>query len=243
MINYKLIAIKMGEKIKYERSIKEIKRIARAIFPFDKKVHPNEDITSERAQEVYDWVLTLSEQNLTEADKVEFLEEFIKELAPELSLSQTSDGFEIVDKTPKKQAVKNTDSKNVFVLMPFDDQSKAIYYNVLKPVIESFGYSVSKADEDLRTGIVIEQIRESIKNAALVVADVSGKNPNVFYELGYAHGVEKNVLIITNDKNDVPFDISHVRYFEYSYDPNFENLKNKFLPIFKKNLGEVSNGN
>jgi hypothetical protein len=243
MINYKLIAIKMGEKIKYERPIKEIKRIAGAIFPFDKKVHPNKDITSERAQEVYDWVLTLSEQNLTEADKVEFLEEFIKELAPELSLSQTSDGFEIVDKTPKKQAVKNTDSKNVFVLMPFDDQSNAIYYNVLKPVIESFGYSVSKADEDLRTGIVIEQIRESIKNAALVVADVSGKNPNVFYELGHAHGVEKNVLIITNDKNDVPFDISHVRYFEYSYDPNFENLKNKFIPIFKKNLGKVSNGN
>jgi hypothetical protein len=237
MTNYSLIAIKLGEKLKYESSVNEIKRIAAAIFPFDKKVHPNEGITSVRAQEVYDWVLTLSEQNFTETEKGRLLEKFIKELAPELSLSQTSEGFEIVDKTSKKQAVKNTDSKNVFVLMPFDDQPQAIYYNVLKPVIESLSYSVSKADEDLRIGTVIEQIRESIKNAVLVVADVSGKNPNVFYELGYAHGIEKNVLIITNNKNDVPFDISHVRYFDYSYDPNFENLRNKFLPIFKKNLG------
>ena len=143
----------------------------------------------------------------------------------------------------KKQAITNRESKNVFVLMPFDDQSQTIYYNVLRPVIESFGYSVSKADEDIRIGTVIEQIKESIRNALLVVADVSGKNPNVFYELGYAHGLEKNVLIITTNKNDIPFDISHIRYFEYSYDPNFENLRNKFLPIFKKNLEEIYNVN
>ncbi|MFP3255056.1 MAG: hypothetical protein RXP30_01300 [Thermoplasmata archaeon] len=243
MNKYKAIAIKLGENLKYGSSINEINRIAKSVFPFNKKEHPNDSITSLRAKEVYDWVLTLSEQDLTETDKDKLLKKFIKELESEFILSQVSEGFEIVNETNKKQSVKNTESKNVFVLMPFDNQSQTIYYNVLKPVIESLGYSVSKADENIRTGTVIEQIQESIRNALLVVADVSGKNPNVFYELGYAHGLEKNVLIITTNKNDIPFDISHIRYFEYSYDPNFENLRNKFLPIFKKNLEEIYNVN
>ena len=242
MTNYELIAIKLGNSLKYGSSVNEINRIAKAVFTFNKAEHPNESIRSVRAQEVYDWVLTLSEQNLTEVNKGKLLSDFIKELAPEFALSKVSEGFEIVSKPSERQRVKNKDSREVFVLMPFEDQFQTIYYNVIKPVVESLGYPISKDDENVSIGNVIEQIQGSIRDALLVVADVSGKNPNVFYELGYAHGFEQNVLIITTNKNDVPFDISHIRFFEYSYDPNFSKLKDQFYPIFKKNLEEFSNG-
>lgn len=242
MTNYKLIAIKLGESLKYGSSVNEINRIGKAVFPFNKKEHPNESITSVRAQEVYDWILTLAEQDSAESDKGILLSKFMKELAPEFALSKVSEGFEIVSKPSGQQIVKKVDSKSVFVLMPFEERFQTIYYNVLKPVVEALGYSISKADENLSIGTVIEQIQKSIKDALLVIADVSGKNPNVFYELGYAHGLEQNVLIVTTNKNDVPFDISHIRYFQYSYDPNFDNLKQQFYPIFKQNLEVLSNG-
>ncbi|QRF75442.1 hypothetical protein Thermo_00942 [Thermoplasmatales archaeon] len=58
--------------------------------------------------------------------------------------------------------------------MPFEDQFQTMYCNVIKPVVESLGYSVSKADEDLSIGNVIEQIQQSIRDERLVVADAAG---------------------------------------------------------------------
>lgn len=200
MTNYKLIAVKLGDALKYGSSINEIGRIAKAIFPFDKKEYPNNSITSVRAQEVYDWILTLSEQNLPESNKEKLLSDFTMQLDPEFALSEISVGTKVVNKISNNQPDKTTNPKCVFVLMPFEDKFKTIYSNVLRPVIESLGYSISKADENLNIGVVIEQIQQSIRDAILIIADVSGRNPNVFYELGYAHAVNKNVLIITTDQ-------------------------------------------
>ena len=241
MTNYKLIAIKLGDRLKYSSSVNEINRIAKAIFPFNKREYPNESITSARAQEVYDWILTLSEENLPESDKEKLLSNFIKELGSEFILSKISEESEIVNKSLDKHTDKIINSRDVFVLMPFEEKFQTIYYNVLKPLIDSLGYSASKADENLKIGTVIDQIQQYIRNAILVIADVSGKNPNVFYELGYAHGLNKNVLIITNNPKDVPFDISHIRYFQYSFNPNFDIMKQQFYPILKENLGVIKN--
>lgn len=240
MINYKLMAIKLGESLKYGSSVNEINRIGQAIFPFNAISHPNDSITSVRAQLVYDWIMTLGEQSNPESEKIGLLNIFIKELAPEFAVSKLSEGFDIVKKT-KEEKVNKVDSKSIFVLMPFEEQFQTIYYNAIKPVVEALGYSVSKADEDLRTGTIIEQIQDSIRDSLLIIADVSGKNPNVFYELGFAHGLNREVLIITQNEDDIPFDISHIRHFKYSYNPNFEILKKQFYPIFKKNLEAISN--
>jgi len=128
------------------------------------------------------------------------------------------------------------ESTEVFVLMPLKREYENIYEKVLKPVIESLGYQVSKADKNLKSGVIIEQIYESIRNASLIVADVSGRNPNVFYELGYANALGKRYIIITRSKKDVPFDIEHLRYFKYRPDSNEERLKERFRKIFEANL-------
>lgn len=82
MVNFKLFAIRLGEKVKYEKSINEINRIANAISDFDVVEHPNDNITSERAQLIYDWIMTLKEQSIDDEEKLHLLKEFEEELDP-----------------------------------------------------------------------------------------------------------------------------------------------------------------
>ena len=104
-----------------------------------------------------------------------------------------------------------------FILMPFDEPFDTIYKNYIKPTVEQ-KFRIIRADTIFKSSEIIEDIWEHINKAKFIIADVTGKNPNVFYELGIAHTVGKEVFIITQTKDDVPFDVQHRRYFEYSDD-------------------------
>ncbi len=80
--NYKLIAIELGDQLKYVTTFNEIERVASAIFPFDRKGHSHPSITSARAQLLYDWVMTLAEQDTSDASKMELLRQFVHAIAP-----------------------------------------------------------------------------------------------------------------------------------------------------------------
>ena len=84
-INFKLVAIELGDGLKYQTSVNEINRMASVVFDFEPLSHPHPSITSVRAQTVYDWVMTLSEQLTSEEKKLRLLREFIDRLAPENS--------------------------------------------------------------------------------------------------------------------------------------------------------------
>jgi hypothetical protein len=66
----------------------------------------------------------------------------------------------------------------------------------------------------------------AIKDAKLVIADCTDRNPNVFYEIGLAHVLGKQVVLVTQKTEDIPFDLRHLRYITYEYTPrgmrNFE---------------------
>ena len=83
MANLKLLAIKMGDELKYGTSLNQINRIAEAIFDFDCLEFPQDNITSERAQLIYDWVITLDQQELSKEEKLSLLGDFYDELSPE----------------------------------------------------------------------------------------------------------------------------------------------------------------
>jgi hypothetical protein len=83
MVNLKLLAVKIGDELKYDTTVKEIDRIAEAIFDFDCLEFPNDDITSDRAKTVYDWVMTLEKQPLIEEHKLYLLKEFVEGLTLE----------------------------------------------------------------------------------------------------------------------------------------------------------------
>lgn len=107
------------------------------------------------------------------------------------------------------------EEKLCFVLMPFRDQFLRIYNEHIKPTLEDIGLRVMKSDDIFTTTEVVEDIWEYINKARIIVADVTGRNSNVFYELGIAHTVGKPVVILTQDENDIPFDLRHLRYFKY----------------------------
>lgn len=104
--------------------------------------------------------------------------------------------------------------KICFVLMPFKDKFDSVY-SVLKEVITEAGYVCVRADEIFKPGSILNVIIEMIERADLIIADLTDRNPNVFYELGYAHAIGKNTILLTQKTSDVPFDIRHRRYIRY----------------------------
>ncbi len=106
-----------------------------------------------------------------------------------------------------------------FYLGPFSTPYNEIYSDHIIPGLATEGVTVSRADEIFSTEAVIEDIWSNIVAATFVVADLTTKNANVLYEVGMAHTVGKPVVIITQDMNDVPFDLRHRRCIVYSYTP------------------------
>ena len=102
-----------------------------------------------------------------------------------------------------------------FVLIPFREPFLRLYSKHIKPTLVSLGLRVLKADDLFTPTVIVEDIWEFINRARVIVADVTGRNPNVFYELGIAHTVGKDVIVLTQNEGDVPFDVGHLRHFTY----------------------------
>jgi hypothetical protein len=102
--------------------------------------------------------------------------------------------------------------------MPFGNSiAEDIYKLSTKPVCEEFNLEVSRADEMFTTNPVLDDILSAIKDASIIVADISGKNPNVFYELGISHLLKQTqtIMITQDDFGQVPFDVAHFRILKY----------------------------
>ena len=79
-----------------------------------------------------------------------------------------------------------------------------------------------RADDIWREHAIMDEVVKLIAEARVVVADVTGRNANVFYELGIAHSLNKDVVMVTQANDDIPFDVRHLRYLHYY--PNGEGL-------------------
>ena len=103
-----------------------------------------------------------------------------------------------------------------FIVMQFTDEYNALYSEVIRPTCESFGYSVIRADDFYNSGLIIDDITRSIRESTLVIADVTPNNANVFYEVGFAHGIGKPTILLSDRKREkLPFDISGFRALFY----------------------------
>ncbi len=102
-----------------------------------------------------------------------------------------------------------------FVMMPFGEWFDRYYQEIYVPAIKEAGFEPVRADELFTTGSVVEQIWDQIEKAKLLLADLSGKNANVFYELGLAHADRKPVVFTSSNTEDVPFDLRHLRVIIY----------------------------
>ncbi len=99
-----------------------------------------------------------------------------------------------------------------FVMQPFAEPLGSYYVKVFQPAIEKAGLQSVRADAEIfGTGKIIDQIWRGIKNAKVLIAELTTRNPNVFYELGIAHALQKPVVLIAANEPDVPFDLKHIR--------------------------------
>jgi hypothetical protein len=128
----------------------------------------------------------------------------------------------------------------VAVLMPFTEAwSDRIWRRIMSPVLEDLGLSGLRAD-DLYGHDVMEDIWSMLLSSEVVVADISGRNPNVFYELGIAHTLGKRVILATQDVDDIPFDLNRYRHIIYSDDlDGYESLRRGLIQTFAS-LGIVT---
>lgn len=121
---------------------------------------------------------------------------------------------------PKEIVVRNVAvspiSPRAFVVMQFSEEFNALYTDVIKPTCEKFGFEVVRADDIYKAGLIIEDITRSIQEASVVIADITPDNPNVFYEVGYAHGIKKPTILLSDRRREaLPFDVSGFRTLFY----------------------------
>jgi hypothetical protein len=124
----------------------------------------------------------------------------------------------------------------VFVLMPFDSAFDDVYKFGIKSAADELGAYAERVDEQLFTGSVLDRIINQINKADVIIADMTGRNPNVFYEVGFAHAVGKLAVLLTQDPNDIPFDLKHHRHVVYS--GSIDKLRALLLPMLNWALGE-----
>lgn len=103
----------------------------------------------------------------------------------------------------------------VLVIMPFT-ASLNFVYDVIKDVVSSQRLECHRVDESSIARPIVDDIKEWLANAYLVVADLTGKNPNVYYEAGFAHALSKKVILIAQSTDDLTFDLRSIRTIFYS---------------------------
>jgi hypothetical protein len=117
------------------------------------------------------------------------------------------------------QPEQNSVQADIFVLMPFNAELQALYEDHIRAIGATLDLTVARADDFSNTGPIMSDIWNSISAAKVLIADCTGRNPNVFYEIGIAHTLGKPVILIAQDGSDIPFDIRHLRYSIYSFTP------------------------
>ena len=103
----------------------------------------------------------------------------------------------------------------VFVIMPFDKSFNDLYEIGIKSACNAAGADCERVDEQMFLENILERIYNQISRADIVVAEMTGRNPNVFYEAGYAHGLGKPVILLTKSADDIPFDLRHYPHIVY----------------------------
>ena len=102
----------------------------------------------------------------------------------------------------------------VAVMMPFDAAFNPVYA-ALQEAVAAAGMECKRADDIWNHDHVIQDVVSLICTAAVVVCDLTNRNSNVFYEMGIAHALARDVVMITQNAVDVPFDVAHIRHIRY----------------------------
>lgn len=172
--------------------------------------------------------LASEDKALAVAELFESIQQHLDAMAGTSLRASRPDVFETIEPEIMQQAValgSNTGilditSRLCFVLMPFGEKFDVVYRTLIAPSVEDAGLTVMRADEMTTPGFILEQIRSAIQQARLCIVDVTGANPNVLYELGFAQASGKPVVMIAESADSAPFNIASQRILVYGATPS-----------------------
>ncbi|MFP8355293.1 hypothetical protein [Klebsiella aerogenes] len=124
------------------------------------------------------------------------------------------------------------EKRQVFVLTPFNEVFDDIYEDV-KSIVSSTGIPCTRGDEEIKTGNILSHIVQLLLESKIIIANIDGRNANVFYELGIAHALGKKTILISSDLSQVPFDMKTQRILFYTHKSE---LKDKLLPYLVSSI-------
>ena len=113
-------------------------------------------------------------------------------------------------------AESNRATPTCFVIMPFQDPFNYYYDEIIKPAGQKAGFMTQRADDIMGPGAFMQDVANGMKDATVIIAELTGRNPNVFYELGLAHAWGKPVIMLTQRREDVPSDLLALKWIFYS---------------------------
>lgn len=106
------------------------------------------------------------------------------------------------------------DDNQMSAMMPFHPAFNEVYQTI-QAVGAAVGMQVNRADDIWIEHAIIQDIVRLIDRSRIIIADCTGKNPNVFYEAGIAHALGREVILIAQHIDDIPFDLRHLRAVTY----------------------------
>ena len=149
--------------------------------------------------------------------------------AVELFKSRTEPEPKIEPKTLREGESQR--KRRCFIVMPFGDPDlQVVYEDFVRPTLENTGLECERGDDVFGSNVIMEDILKSIESSDLVLADLSKRNANVFYEVGICHALQKPVLLLAQSIDDVPFDLRHRRVLLYDYSARGCKRLEKALP-------------
>lgn len=124
--------------------------------------------------------------------------------------------------------------------MPFGGWFDEYYEKIYCPAIKSAGLKPTRSDNLYRPSSIVQDIWKFTQDAKIILAELTDKNPNVFYELGLAHAISKPAVFITKNIEDVPFDLRGLRVIQYDTNvPDWGNvLKENIIQAIKETLAD-----
>ncbi|HIH8975757.1 TPA: hypothetical protein ACYUTM_000817 [Serratia marcescens] len=139
---------------------------------------------------------------------------------------------------PERKKDKSESEKTCFIIMPIADASgydsghfSRVYNHLIKPACEAAGFKPIRADDVSSSHFIVVDILKKIVESDLAICDLSGRNPNVLYELGLRQAFNKKTVLIKDNKTENIFDVQGFRYAQYDSTLRIDNVKNEILKI------------
>ncbi len=131
----------------------------------------------------------------------------------------------------------NINARRCFMVMPFRSAMNKVY-DAVEEVTEYCGLTCLRADKIHGPTRITSDIRTNIKQSRFLIADLTNRNANVFYEVGMAHALDKAVILLAQKKSDVPFDVHDIRYIQYNPD-DIEAMRRNLAEFIKSCISTI----